>query len=70
MNFKGETSSNLGSMKIFIKFKDKKRVSDSDFITAHNEAGKLPLYFISPGNLTKKAQKYIDENFLIFEKLK
>lgn len=70
INFNGEMNSKLGLMKMFIKFKDKKRVSDSDLITAHNEAKKLPLYFLSTGNLTKKAQKYIEDNFLLFEKLK
>ncbi len=70
VNFKGEMTSKLGPIKMFIKFIDKKRVSDSDLITAHDEAKKLPLYFISPGNLTKKAQKYKEDNFLIFEKLK
>lgn len=69
-NFNGEINSGLGLMKIYIKFKDKKRISDSDLITAHNEAKKFPLYFISKGNLTKKAQKYMEENFLFFEKLK
>lgn len=70
VNFRGEIDSNLGLIKIFIKFKDKKKISDSDLITAHNESMKLPLYFISTGDLTKKAQKYIEENFLLFEKLK
>ena len=70
VNFKGEMQSRLGLMKIYIKFKDKKRISDSDLITAHNESKRFPLYFISPGNLTKKAQKYIEDNFLLFEKLK
>jgi len=70
INFKGEMPSRLGLMKIFIKFKDKKRISDSDLITAHNESKRLLLYFISTGDLTKKAQKYIEENFLIFEKFK
>src|SRR3989344_276350 len=66
----GEVSSDIGLMKIFVKFKDKKKISDSDLITAHHEAGKLPLYFISSGDLSKKAENYIINNFLIFEKLK
>lgn len=70
INFTGEVSSNLGLMKIFVKFKDKKKISDSDFITAHNEAGRMTLYFISSGELTKKAEDYIKNNFLIYEKLK
>ena len=70
INFKGEMNSDLGLVKIFIKFKDKKKISDSDLITAHNESKKLPLYFVSSGDLTKKAQNYVEENFLIFEKLK
>lgn len=69
-NFMGEIGSGIGTMKVFIKFKDKKKISDSDLITAHNESGKMPLYFISSGDLTKKAQKYMEENFLVFEKFK
>src|SRR3989344_1882575 len=70
ISFTGEISSNIGLMKVFVKFKDKKKISDSDFITAHNEAGKMPLYFVSSGELTKKAEEYIKNNFLIYEKLK
>jgi len=70
ISFTGEISSNIGLMKVFVKFKDKKKISDSDFITAHNEAGKMPLYFVSSGELTKKAEDYIRNNFLIYEKLK
>ena len=70
VNFTGEVNSNLGPMKVFVKFKDKKKISDSDFITAHNESGRMPLYFISSGDLTKKAEDYIKNNFLIYEKLK
>lgn len=66
----GEVSSDIGLMKVFVKFKDKKKISDSDLITAHNEAGKLPLYFVSSGELTKKAEDYIKNNFLIYERLK
>ena len=69
-NFTGEMSSALGVIKVFVKYKDKKKVSDSDFITAHNESGRMPLYFISSGDLTKKAEDYIKNNFLIYEKLK
>ena len=69
-NFTGEMHSALGIMKVFVKFKDKKKISDSDFITAHNESGKMPLYFISHGEMTKKAEDYIRNNFLIYEKLK
>ena len=66
----GDMSSDIGSIKLFIKFKDKKKISDSDLITAHNESKTLPLYFVSTGDLTKKAQKYIENNFLVFEKFK
>jgi hypothetical protein len=71
-NYTGEISSDLGLMKIFIKYINKKRISDADLISAHNEAQlkKLALYFISPGDLTKKAKDYTKNNFLIFEKLK
>jgi len=71
-NYIGEISSSLGLMKVFIKYRNKKRISDADLISAHNEAQlkKIPLYFISPGDLTKKAKEYMKNNFLIYEKLK
>ena len=72
LNYIGEISSDLGLMKVFIKYIDKKRISDADLISAHNEAQlkKLALYFISHGDLTKKARDYTRNNFLIYEKLK
>ena len=71
-NYIGEIKSDLGLMRVFIKYLNKKRISDADLISAHNEAQlkKLALYFVSPGDLTKKAKDYMKNNFLIFEKLK
>ncbi len=63
--------SNLGLIKFFIVAKDKKRISDSDLSLIHNKAQlkKLPLILVSNGELTKQAKEYIQNNYLIFEKL-
>lgn len=66
--------SNFGELDYFLKAKNKKRVSDNDLILAHHKGQKykIPTLFLSSGDLTKKADKYISENlkgFLIFKKL-
>jgi len=74
MNFVGDIPSNLGNLRYFVKFKDKKTVSDSDLIASSNQASskRLPLLFICSGKLTRKAEQYLNENQsgqLIFRKL-
>ncbi|MBL7147282.1 MAG: hypothetical protein ISS82_00460 [Nanoarchaeota archaeon] len=63
--------SEVGNIKFFVKFKDKKKISDSDLILAHNKSRskKLPLLFLSKGDLTKKAMEYIEKDYLLFEKV-
>tara|TARA_Y100000310_G_scaffold211572_1_gene212313 strand:- start:319 stop:1191 length:873 start_codon:yes stop_codon:yes gene_type:complete len=64
MNFVGDVPSNLGNLRYFVKFKDKKTVSDADLISASDQANanKLPLLFISPGKSTRKAEKYLNDH--------
>lgn len=74
MNFVVDVPSNLGTLRYFVKFKDKKTVSDADLISSLDQAGnkKLPLLFLCPGKLTRKAEKYLNENQsgqLVFRKL-
>ncbi len=74
MNFVIDVPSNLGVLRYFVKFKDKKTVSDADLISSSDQAGskRLPLLFISPGKLTRKAEKYLNENQsgqLVFRRL-
>lgn len=66
--------SNFGDLEFFLKAKNKKRIGDNDLILAHSKGQKhkIPTLFLSNGGLTKKAEKYINENlkgYLIFRNL-
>ncbi len=63
-NYVVDVPSNLGKLRYFVKFKKKKKITDKDLLSALGEAGEknLPVLFLTNGELTKKAQKYIDEN--------
>ena len=61
--------SEVGNIKFFVKFKDKKNISDSDLILAKSHSKKLPVLFLSKGELTKKAKDYIEKNYMLFEKV-
>lgn len=56
----------VGPLRYTVKAKNKKRVSDGDlssaFVTA--QTTKLPLLFITTGQLTKKAEEMLDKEFL------
>src|SRR3989344_4347011 len=64
-------TSNMGTIRFLIVAKDKKKISDGDLSLAHNKAQlkKLPLIFLSNGDLMKSAKEYIEKNYLVFEKL-
>lgn len=63
-NFVVDVPSNLGKLRYFVKFKNKKSITDKDLFSALGEAKEkeLPVLFLSNGELNKKAQKYVDEN--------
>jgi len=63
-NFVIDVPSNLGSLRYFVKYKNKKTISDSDLISALSQANtkKLPLLFLTEGSLSRKAEKYMNEN--------
>lgn len=63
-NFIVDVPSSLGALRYFVKFKNKKSISDSDLLSALEEAtkNKLPVLFLSNGNLNKKAQQYLNNN--------
>ena len=69
--FIAEIPSDIGIVKFFIKVRGKKNISDADLSLALDKSSsqKLPLYFLSTGDLTKKAIKYMESNNLKFEKL-
>ncbi|MBU2639097.1 MAG: hypothetical protein KKG75_00115 [Nanoarchaeota archaeon] len=73
INYIVSFDSRIGTLKFFVKFKDKKRLNEGDISLAFNDAGNLPLLFLSKGDLSKTAKKLIDEKFkggIIFKKLK
>ncbi len=61
-SFVADVPSNVGSLRYFVKYKDKKTISDADLMAALDKAKKLPVLFLSNGTLTRKAEKYLNEN--------
>src|SRR3989344_3852489 len=66
-----EIPSSVGKVKFFVKYRNKKVITDAYLVLAHNDAQlrKLPLLFLSSGDLNKKAIEYASKHFMIFEKL-
>ena len=66
-----EIQSKVGNVRFFLSAKDKKKLSEADLSIAHNKSQlkKLPLMILSNGELTKQAKEYLNNNYLIFEKL-
>lgn len=68
-----EVPSALGNLRYFVKVRNKKKISDSELNMAYTqgERKKLPTMFISTGDLTKKAEKYLDTHLrgLVFKKI-
>lgn len=66
-------SSDFGELQYFLYAKDKKTISDSDLRLAYSngQQSKLPVLFLSNGNLSKKAQTYLENisGYLMFRKL-
>ena len=54
----------LGSLNFLVIFKNKKKINDADITLALHEGqkNKMPVLLLTPGSLTKKAQKYVEEN--------
>ncbi len=57
-------SSNLGELKYLIKSINKKSLNEKDVIFAYNKGNlkKMPVILLSNGKLSKKAEKYINQN--------
>lgn len=67
--------SNMGELYYFVAARNKKNVSDGDISLAYHKGQekKLPVLFLSPGKLSKKAEGYINSNlkgFLTFKQIK
>ena len=69
-----EIPSALGNLKYFVKARNKKKISDAELNMSYTlgEKKKLPTIVISTGDLTKKAEKYLENELkgLIFKKLR
>lgn len=54
----------LGRLKFLVIVKNKKRIGDSDITLAlhSGQKNKMPVLFLTPGKLSKKAEKYAEEN--------
>jgi len=54
--------SSIGELRFYAVFKDKKSISESDVVMAYQSSqdSKLPLFFMTTGKLTKKAQEYVN----------
>ena len=63
-NFVITITSNLGELKYFVKVKNKKKISDADISLAYSQAQmeNLPLLYLTNGDITKKAEKIIENN--------
>ncbi len=63
----------LGNLKYFVKAKNKKKISDAELNMAYTtgERKKLPTIFMSTGDMTKKAEQYLETHLkgLVFKKV-
>ena len=74
VNYIGEIMSSIGNLRYYIKVRNKQKLNEGDLSLAWNEGQqhKLPVLFLSTGDLTKKAKEYAEKNWkgqLIFRKL-
>ncbi len=74
LNLISKLPSSLGELTYLIKAADKKSISEKDVIYAFNNGNlkKMPVILLSRGKLSKKAEKYINENlkgYLTFKPL-
>ena len=60
-----EVPSAVGSLTYYCKAKNKKRISDSDLSSAfvQGQLKKLPVLFLTKGELTKKAREMLSKEF-------
>jgi len=64
----------LGKQEYYLTAKDKKKITTNDLTIAiqHAQSNKMPAFFMSPGELDKRAQEYLKEwrNLIKFERIK
>lgn len=73
-NFIVNVSSSVGPLRFFVVAKNKKTINDADLSVAYSQSQlkKLPVLFLSNGEISKKASSYLDANlkgYLSFKKI-
>ena len=65
--FESSMQTNLGNIHIYVKARKKTSINESDLGLALNLSNekKIPILFLTDGKLTKKAEKYLQQNKLI-----
>jgi len=65
IDFLIEIQTSIGNLKYFCKSNNKKKISDADLSSAviQAQSKNLPLLFLTGGNLTKKAQEMLNNEF-------
>lgn len=63
--------SKIGKVKFFVQFKNKKTINEGDFGLAQVAAAgkRLPLLFLTNGNVTAKARQYAESNGIVVERI-
>jgi len=73
-NFVVNVPSSVGPLRFFVVAKNKKTINDADLSVAYSQSQlkKLPVLFLSNGEISKKASSYLDANlkgYLSFKKI-
>lgn len=74
-NFVVSVPSSLGNLLYYVNAKNKNKINEVDLTLAYQNgmSKKLPVLVLSPGNLTKKSQEFLDKNmkgYLTFKRIK
>lgn len=71
INFTVNLKTKVGKLAYFLKYRDKRKINETDVILALHEASKLPLFFLYTGELNKKAKEMMNREFkgVVFKKL-
>ena len=73
IGFVTKINSDIGDLKFLLVARNKKKINDADLSLAYSKGHKLklPVIFLSSGSLTKKAEKYLEENkgYVIFKSM-
>lgn len=71
INYIAGVNTEVGKGIFFLKYKNKGKINEADLSLAMHEAGRLPLIFLSTGELTSKARELLGTEFkgVIFKKI-